>query len=171
MSDRLRSPSRRALLRAAGMLPFALAGASTLSAETTAEIEALPKPPTLTKEELEKLGGIIMRLWSMFEAGVTKATAIDHGVIQEAWKRSGPSLIANLPHWPDEPGKEHDPTLGCAYVCGRKARDLAGIGPVTPAILVEAWNRTKDEQMILLEKLKKRFKDGDVIKHVGLGCG
>lgn len=169
MSDRLRSPSRRALLRAAGLVPFVLVGARTLSAEATAEIEALPKPSTLSENEKEKLGRIMTRLWSMFEAGVTDVVKVEHGVVQKAWDLSGPSLIKHLKDWPDD--KDHDRTLGCAYECGTRARDLAVAGKVTPTIFEDAWGATEKRQGLLLKKLNEKRKGKDVVKTWGLGCG
>ena len=60
MSEQPGSLSRRALLRAAGLVPFALLGATPLPKETLAEIDSLEKPTTLTEEEKGKLARIMV---------------------------------------------------------------------------------------------------------------
>jgi hypothetical protein len=171
MSDQLRSPSRRALLRAAGLAPLALLGAATLQQKTQDEINALvAEQTTLSEDERRKVGRIVVELWSWFEYGVSPSTTIQDGVIAMGWAMSSSYILGNIRDWPDD--ANHNPTLGCAFVCGNKASSIAGPGPVTPEVFEKAWKQTEKEQKASIERARKigRYKGKDDLKSWGLGC-
>ncbi|MBM4336742.1 MAG: hypothetical protein FJ108_12660 [Deltaproteobacteria bacterium] len=106
----------------------------------------------------------------MFDAGLENEASYGREVILKAFNLTEPHLRKNLDKWPDSPNEDDWATLGCAFLCGRKCKELARGGEVTPDIVESAWNTIKADTMALMERLKRRYPDKP-IKGVGLGCG
>src|SRR4029453_11441061 len=102
----------------------------------------------LPPDQVGKLIGICNDLWAMFEAGLySRDSGISEpskAVKDKAWALSGCHLIQKIGHFPPE--GEHHVTMGCAFLCGVEARDLAlakNTTSITDVDYQDAWDKVK----------------------------
>ena len=171
MSAEPRSPSRRAILRAIGLSPLALIGASSLSAATLERISNFASVQGCREDQKEKIKKIGERLMHMFKLGAKGAPIDEPAVEAKGWELSGKKLCERIDDWPDG-DKDHDETIGCAFLCGWKARELAGGKVINDAVFEDAWNWTRAQRHTLFSRARRVAwsAGGDPSKSLGLGC-
>lgn len=156
MSDKLRSPSRRALLKMAAASPLALLGAEPMPPEMESRLRALAAKSSATDDDFKEAMKIGQRLWSLFLLGVGKNIVIGDGVYNEAVDKSGGPILQKVKEKKFPKDKDHDPTIVCAIRCGvlasQKAINVDGTKAVTKDVFIAAWNETRTWMLTLMTR-------------------
>jgi hypothetical protein len=157
LSDRPRSPSRRALLRALSAAPLLLAAGAPRSAEAQTEIDDLLKTTKLLGEEAARFRRVVDRLWDVFRAAVGDDSRIAAGVFRKGWDLSSGHVEGNIAQFPAS--GRHPATDQCAFACGQLALQYAGNDPITPAIFERAWRQISDDMHSKLARVQRVSDD------------
>ena len=174
MSDKPRSPSRRALLRMVGLTPLALAAFPSLGAAQTPPQKLPQDIEDEVRKEARKQGKgdkedrvveIADRLWTMFLLAIANKATVDSSANARAVELSAAHVVRNEARWSDP--AENDQTVLCAIRCGMYARDLAKKGVIDGAVFNEAWDRARYDFFALLKRASVVKVNDSPIKGAG----
>ena len=174
MSDQPRSPSRRALLKMAGIAPFALAAGDAPSAvEIEAAMARVPDPIKVPMREKalarnwgsskrNKADLVTLRLWTFFELGVADEVAVARDAYPEMIDLSGEKVLDNMDQFPTD--GDDDETIACAVKCGVLAAQIAKDAgtEITAAVFRDACNHTKICMFANIDRVNKRKGPGSI---------
>jgi hypothetical protein len=173
MSENLRSPSRRSLLRALGFAPLSMLGLA-LSPDEESDIDSVVSQAGLRPADQEKLTRVASTLFTYLKKGAGPVEILTPEVVAKAYEKSGPFVIRNLSGWPDD--GDDVATNSCAALCGHRARLLAearGQSEASAADFEQAWEETRDSQAEVMSRARKTLSSElgvDRTTRLGFGC-